>query len=393
MSEPASESLTKLERNDNETPVVDSIGEGVIADYERLIKEFGLEPLQPLINKLPHELRHIYMTRGLMFAHIDFEPVLQRIIEKKPFFVMTGIKPSGEYHIGSLATAQEVVYFQKVGGKVYFCIADFESYYVNGVSFKDARNFAIDNLADIIALGLDPSPEHAYIYRQSTEPIVQQYGLIFSNHLTLNTLFATYGKKEHLGDYNAAMIQAADILLPQIIEGPLPTVVPVGADQAPHGRITRDLARKERFQKAHKFILPSFTFHLLLKGIDGTEKMSKRFPMSYFSMNETEKSIEVKIKNAFTGGRDTAKEQRKLGGRPEICRVFDLFTALFEPSDTALKERENACRKGELLCGPCKKDLLHAIFEFRKNHLEKKEQAKEIAHEIIKETEKREPKV
>ncbi len=373
--------------------VVDAIGEGVIKDYERLINEFGLRPIHPLVKKLPKEKRHVFMNRGIMFGHIDFEPVVEKILKNEPYHVMTGIKPSGEYHIGSFITCMEVIYYQQMGGKVFFCIADFESYAVNGISFSKAREHAVDNLADIIALGLDPSPEKAFIYRQSTEPLVLQYGLIFSNHLTLNSLFAAYGEKDHLGDYNAAMIQVADILLPQILDGPRPTVVPVGADQAPHARVTRDLARKKRFQEALKLKLPSFTFHLLLQGIDGSEKMSKRNSMSYFAMNETEKSIRNKIYNAFTGGRITKEEQRKLGGRPEICRVFDLFKFLMEPSDKALQDREQRCRSGDLLCGPCKKDLIEATFNFRREHLEKKEQAREIAEEIMKETEKREPRV
>ncbi len=388
-----SESNTQQDTERNSSLVVDAIGEGIIKDYERLITEFGLKPLHPLIEKLPSEKRHRFMTRRIMFGHIDFEPVLEKILKNEPFYIMTGIKPSGEYHIGSFTTCLEVIYYQQLNGKVFFCIADFESYAVNGISFSKAREFAIDNLADIIALGLDPSPEKTYIYRQSTEPIVLQYGMIFSNHLTLNTLFATYGQKDHLGDYNAAMIQAADILLPQIKEGPKPTVVPVGADQAPHARITRDLSRKKRFQDALKLKLPSFTFHLLLQGLDGSEKMSKRNPMSYFSMNEAEKEIITKIRNAFTGGRVTREEQRRLGGRPEICRVFNLFKLLMEPSDKALKDREQRCRSGELLCGPCKKDLIEATLQFRKEHLEKKAQALEIAEKIMKETEKKEPKV
>jgi len=54
---------------------------------------------------------------------------------------MTGIKPTGQYHIGSLITCKEVLYFQNLGGKVYFCIADMEAYLHSGVPLKAVNEF------------------------------------------------------------------------------------------------------------------------------------------------------------------------------------------------------------------------------------------------------------
>src|SRR3989304_6193061 len=179
---------------------------------------------------------------------------------------MTGIKPSGAYHIGSLSTVQEVIFFQNLGAKVYFCIADMESLATNDLSLEEASQIAVDNIADVLALGLNPDPKRAYIYKQSSEPEVLRMGFVFSNMITLATMKAIYGDKGRLGYYNSAFIQAADILLPQLRDGPQPTVTPIGADQAPHARLARDIARKERFQDRYKFHAPSFTFHYLIQG-------------------------------------------------------------------------------------------------------------------------------
>jgi tryptophanyl-tRNA synthetase len=212
-------------------------------------------------------------------------------------------------------------------------------------------------------------------------------GFVFSNSVTYATMKAIYGDKTKLGYYNSALIQAADILLPQILDGPQPTITPIGADQAPHARLTRDIARKDRFQERYRFKLPSFTFHYLIEGIDGSEKMSKKNPMSVFSLIENFKSeITPKIKNALTGGRDTAAEQRKLGGRPDRCRVFDLFKFMFEPDDKALKERETVCKNGLLLCGPCKNDLLTAIQEYQEKHVNKKDIMLPVAKELVEQS-------
>ncbi len=366
-----------------ENLVVDALGTGVVKDYDRLVNEFGIEPLSTIIDKIPDDKRHFFMTRGIMFGHTALEPVVDAINNNKPFAVMTGIKPSGKYHVGSISTANEVIYFQKLGGKVSFAIADIESY-ISGMSLDKATEIAIDNVADLFALGLDTDPSKTFIYRQSEDFVVQKYGHIFSSFVTMNTLRAIYGDKVRMGYYNAALIQVADILRPQIVDGSMPTVTPIGADQAPHARLTRDIARKEFLQNDFKFVLPSFTYHKMLMGIDGSDKMSKSIPMSVFTMDESPKDIHKKINNALTGGRDTAQEQREKGANPDACRVMDLFRFLFEPDDKALSERESKCRNGELLCGYCKKDLKAAIDEFQKDHLEKKEQMIELAVEVIK---------
>ncbi|MHA2168873.1 MAG: tryptophan--tRNA ligase [Candidatus Kariarchaeaceae archaeon] len=372
------------ENGDSNDLVVDALETGVVKDYSRLMSEFGIEPLSNVIKSIPDEQQHYFMRRGIMFGHTDLQPVINAAKEKKPFAVMTGIKPSGGYHVGSISTVAEVVYFQKLGGKVSFCIADIESYIANGTSFDKAEEIAIDNIADLFAMGYDPNPDRSFIYSQSKEPLVQKYGHIFASHVTLNSLKSIYGEKLRVGYYNAALIQVADILLPQIQWGSMPTVTPIGADQAPHARLTRDIARKEIFQEEFKFNLPSFTFHLMMEGIDGSDKMAKRNPMSVFTFEEEVKDINKKIDNALTGGRDTAKEQREKGGNPDKCRVMDLFTFMFEEDDILLEDRKQRCRSGELLCGPCKRDLKGAIEEFRSNHLEKKSQMIELAVETVK---------
>jgi tryptophanyl-tRNA synthetase len=189
---------------------------------------------------------------------------------------------------------------------------------------------------------------------------------------------AIYGEKP-FGLYLAALIQVGDIILPQIIDGPQPTVVPVGIDQDPHIRLTRDLTR--RYYK--KFFLPGATYHKLLPGLDGSEKMSKRNPNSYFTFNEELDSIERKLKGALTGGRRNKKEQQELGGRPQDCMIYKILMYHFEPDDAKLAEEFEACIKGELLCGEHKQMSVERVLKFIKEHREKKERQIEKAKEIL----------
>ena len=94
--------------NSNDNPqnnsVVDAFG-GAVTDYDRLMDEFGIRPIDEAISSLPKKKRHYYMNRNIMFGHTSLEPVIDAINKKKPFAIMTGIKPSSaEYHIGNLIT-------------------------------------------------------------------------------------------------------------------------------------------------------------------------------------------------------------------------------------------------------------------------------------------------
>ena len=359
---------------------------GKITDIERAMTEFGIQDISEIVDSLDDSMDHKYFRRGLLFGHTDASKIFDAVKKKQSFIVMTGIKPTGQYHIGSLLTCNEVLYFQSLGGKVYFCIADMESYLHNGVPLEIAHETAIDNIADILALGLDP--KNAYIYKQSEEKNVLRMASQFSRSVTYNMMKGIYGEQA-FGAYQSSLIQAGDILLPQLpdYEGPTITVTPVGLEQAPHARLTRDLARKQLYREQFGFIMPSFTFHRILGSLDGGEKMSKSAGKDFIlTLAESEKSLKSKIAKIFTGGRDTREEQRNLGGQTEICRVFDLFKFYFTEDDKDLTKREQDCKSGKILCGECKRDLHECAFSFIEKHQEKKQIKLDLAKQIIEES-------
>ena len=357
---------------------IDPWGETVVEDYARVLKEFGIEPLALILPQIPNPSS--MMRRGVVFGHRDLPRVLDAHKKGKDFAVMSGIKPSGEFHLGTLLTAKEIVYFQKMGGRAFYCIADIEAYEDNNQSLETSEQIAVGNVADILALGFDPQRGH--IYRQSKETRVKDLSFAFGRAVTLNTIRAIYGERQ-IGLYQAALVQAGDILLPQLKDfgGPKPTVVPVGIDQDPHLRLTRDLAQK--FESRYKFIPPSSTYHQLIKGLTGAPKMSKREPMSYFTLDEPLESIEKKVKSAFTGGRATVEEQRRLGANPDICPIYDLARFVFMDNDWDLKKMYDDCKSGALLCGECKTMRFELVSKFVKEHKRKKDQQVDKARQIL----------
>jgi len=357
---------------------LDPFGTTLVKDYERLYAEFGIQPFKPLLPQIPNP--SAAMRRGVIFGHRDFERILEAMRRNEEFAVMSGIKPTGEFHLGTLMTAREIIYFQQQGAVAFYCIADVEAYEDNGIPFEESEKIAINNVADILALGFDP--KRGYIYRQSRENRVKDLAIMFGRGVTLATMKAIYGER-HMGLYLSALIQAGDILMPQLEDfgGPKPTVVPVGVDQDPHIRFTRDLAAK--FHSKYGFIPPSSTYHKLIKALDGGYKMSKRNPMSYFTLDEDPDVIAKKISYAFTGGQPTAEEQRKFGGNPDVCPIFDLYLFHFFEDDRDVIELYNDCKCGNILCGEDKARLIKIVTEFIKEHQRKKRRCIDKAREIL----------
>jgi len=366
-----------LSANDKKT-ILDPFGTTVIEDYDKLCEEFGIQPFKPLLNQVPNP--SMYMRRNVVFGHRDLESVLNAMKNHEEFAVMSGIKPTGEFHLGTLMTAREVIYFQQQGAKAFYCIADIEGYEDNKIPFEKSEKYAAGNIADLLALGFDP--KKGYIYRQSKERRVQDLAIFFGRAATLATMKAIYGER-HIGLYLAALIQAGDILMPQLkdFDGPKPTVVPVGVDQDPHLRFTRDLA--SRFHRKYDFVLPSSTVHKIMKGLDGSPKMSKRNPMSYFTLHDKPEAIAKKISNAFTGGKPTVKEQRESGGVPEICPVYELCMYQFEEDDKEIIKVYNDCRAGKLLCGEHKQKAIENVLKFVKEHQQRRKKYVDKAKELL----------
>jgi tryptophanyl-tRNA synthetase len=358
--------------------MLDPWGTTVVEDYNHLYEEFGIQKFDDLCSVVPNP--NMYMRRGVIFGHRDFGRVLAAMIKGEDFAVMSGIKPTGEFHLGTLMTAKEIIYFQQQGAQAFYAIADIEAYEDNKLSFDETEKISVGNVADLLALGFDPKRGH--IYRQYKEQRVRDLAIHFGAGVTLATMKAIYGER-HIGLYLSALVQAGDILMPQLKDfgGPKPTVVPVGVDQDAHLRLTRDLANK--FRRKFKFVPPSSTYHKILKGLDGSPKMSKRNPMSYFTLNESPRTIAKKIASAFTGGRATVEEQRKLGGVPEICPIYEIEMCHFIDDDDYMVKVYNDCKCGRLLCGEHKAQTKEIVLKFIENHQMRRKKQIDKAREIL----------
>ncbi len=355
---------------------LDPWGSAQVKSYKKLMKEFGIQPFSEILNKLDDP--HPYMKRGIIYGHRDFGRVAEAMKKHEKFAMMTGFMPSGKAHLGHRMLMDQIVWYQKKRALVYVCIADVEAYTVRRISRKDCLKFGMDYLAYLAAMGLDATKAVLY-FQSGKDGKYHAFSKLAARKVTFNELEAIYGSLTP-GKIVSALTQVADILLPQLEHGAMPTVVPVGSDQDPHMRLTRDIAARTKAE--YGFILPSSTYHKFQTGLDGG-KMSSSKPSSFIALDEDEKSIKKKVMNAVTGGRITLEEQKKLGGNPDVCTVFELFAYHVEKNDKELNRIYDECKAGKRLCGPCKKECAEKLAAMLKDLNEKKEVEKERIKEFV----------
>lgn len=353
-------------------------------DYNKLVKEFGIHPLK----ELPEIFnKNILFRRKTIFAHRDIQRILEAIKDKKPFVMMTGLMPTGKFHLGHMILAQQMIFYQKLGAKLYIAVADLEAYNARGQSLEDSRKIAIEEyIKNYIALGL--KPENCEIYFQSERSKDAKKSNAFYRLQNLLARYATFNEfKAVYGDISpgkmlSALLQASDMLHPQLpeFEGQIPVVVPVGIDQDPHLRLARDVSQRI---KNPKFIQLSSTYHLFMPGLSGG-KMSSSDPNSFIALTDSEEEVKKKInKYAFSGGKDTLEEHRKLGGNPDIDVSFQYLNFFFEDDDKKLAKIYNDYKSGKLLSGELKKITIDKINAFLKDHQKRRKDAEKVISKFI----------
>ncbi|MDH7517447.1 MAG: tryptophan--tRNA ligase [Candidatus Thermoplasmatota archaeon] len=397
-------------------------------DYARLRDEFGIEKFTEKDWKdLPHP--HKLLRRGIVFGHRGFGLIHNAITKKKPWAILTGLMPSGKMHLGHKMVIDEVIYYQSIGADVNIAVADIEAFATRGYTLEETKELALNEyIPNYIALGL--KPEKCRIYFQSKNQDVKDLAYILGKKINWSQMVATYGfnGSTNMAHIFSPLVQTGDILHVQLEKygGVRPTLVPVGVDQDPHIRLSRDIAQDHRIynvtvtkdnkigvfvkvdtnveklldnaeeilhklgyidlkritdykaiyiQKAKEedipkidelfaksetklggygFMQPSSTYHRFITGLTG-EKMSSSKPESGIFLTDPPKNAAKKIMNAKTGGAVSLEMQKKEGGKPDECMIYELFLYHLIEDDRELQEIHNSCKKGERMCGNCKK--------------------------------------
>jgi len=356
-------------------------------NYEKLIKEFGTEEVNDTllkrIEKYTGEL-HFMLRRKVFFSHRDMHWLLDEYEKGNKFVIYTGRGPSGDMHIGHIVPLIFTKWLQeKFNAELYFQITDDEKFLFSkkeNQTIEDVNKLAHDNLLDIIALGFKPKKTKIFIDTEYAKTLYKE-AIKVAKHLTFSTAKATFGftNESNVGQIFFTSMQSVPAFLPTIQKGKMtPVLIPCAVDQDPHFRITRDIASKLGYPK------PAAIHSIFIPGLQHGGKMSTSEPNSTIFLKDTPKQVKDKInKQAFSGGRDTIEEHRRLGGNPDIDVSFQLLRIIFEPDDQKLQKIYDDYKSGKMLSGELKQICIEKINAFLEKHQEKREKAKDSIHDFL----------
>lgn len=286
--------------------------------------------------------------------------------------ILSGMRPTGPLHLGHLVGALKN--WVKLQGEYecLFMIADWHalmSEYENPQALKENT---LDNVIDWLACGIDP--HQSTIFIQSHIKGHLELYMVFSLFIPLGWLQRCPTYKEQLrevtnrtlstyGFLGYPVLQAADILLYKADS------VPVGEDQLPHIELTREIAKKfNSLYKRDVFPLPKalLTKTSRLLGLDG-RKMSKSYN-NYIALSDKPELIRKKTQSMFT---DPLRIKFSDPGHPEKCNVHNYY-AIFAPERK--KEIDELCRRAQIGCTNCKKELAQILIRFLEPIQEKRDE-------------------
>ncbi len=356
-------------------------------DYARLREQFGTqeitEPLLERLRSVTHGPLHPLLSRGIYYSHRDLEQVLDQYERGDPFFLYSGRGPSGPLHLSHLVPFALCQWFQeKLDVPMYIQITDDEKFWARSkLTREETIRWGYENLVDILALGFDPKKTRVFFDSRS---IAALYPLAIrvARKIPYSTVKAVFGfpPSTNIGLVFYTALQTVPCFYPSWESGrTVPCLIPCGIDQDPHFRVTRDIAEPLGYPK------PALIHSQMIPGLLGEEVMSttgNEVDNALF-LNDPPKVVERKLRRAFTGGRASVEEQRRLGATPEICSIWALWRTRFADSQEKFEQVTRDCRSGALLCGDCKGELIERVHAFYRQHAKAREKVYDSAQSLI----------
>lgn len=286
--------------------------------------------------------------------------------------VVSGIRPTGNLHLGNYFGALRNFIKMQNENNCYFFIADYHSLTTHPTP-ADLHGNVKSVLIDYLAAGLDP--DKATLYLQSDLPETAELYLFLNMNAYLGELERVTSFKDKArvqpDNINAGLLtyptlMAADIIIHKAHK------VPVGKDQEQHLEMTRTFANRfNRLYNVDYFPEPvayNFGEQLVkIPGLDGSTKMGKsEGEGNAIFLNDEPEAIRKKIMKAVTDSGPTKPNQPK----PQaIENIFFLMQALSKPETFAHFENEyNECR---IRYGDMKKQLATDAIAFTEPFREK----------------------
>lgn len=361
----------------------DVSGEFREADYLRIATEFGARIINPELRTRIEGLaggKSRFLDQEVFFAHRDLDLVLDDISAGRDFYLYTGRGPSGKMHLGHLLPFMFTRWLQKsFNANLIIQITDDEKFIFRDIEWKDLKVATRENILDILSLGFEPRRTHILIDSLNGSTLYRRAVEVSRNiNISLSRSVFGFTDSDNVGKYFFTSIQSVPAFLVSSILGRnVRCLIPHAIDQDPHFKVSRDVLPKLGYLK------PSSIISKFLPSMQGSGKMSSSDPNSGIFLDDPPKTVRRKLmKYAFSGGRDTAEEQRKYGANPDIDFSFNVYRLLEEDGDKVSKVKEEY-RNGELLSGELKEMVALKINEVLQHLNEQRNAVKDNIDEFM----------
>jgi tryptophanyl-tRNA synthetase len=270
------------------------------------------------------------------------------------------MRPTGRLHLGHLAGAlQNWVDLQERYDCFYF-VADWHALTSDYASTGPLVEYALDNVADWIAAGVDP--ERSVVFAQSLVPEHAELYLLLQMVTPIPWLERVPTYKEQLeqlaakdlsslGFLGYPLLQTADVIMYNA------NYVPVGDDQVPHLELSREVVRRFHNFYGEVFVEPQalLTPTPRLPGLDN-RKMSKSYGNT-IDLSDDHKTIYHKVRQMYT---DPKRVRADIPGTVEGNPVF-IYHDAFNPDRGEVEDLKTRYRLGQVGDVEVKNKLAKAI--------------------------------
>lgn len=329
------------------------------------------------IEKLTGRPAHPWLKRGHFFSHRDLKELLDAYEKGLPFYLYTGRGPSSEsLHLGHLIPFIFTKYLQDAFNvPLVIQMTDDEKFLWKDLTLSECHHYARENAKDIIALGFDINK--TFIFSD-----VEYVGTMYPNIVKIQKAVTGSQAKgifgftdsSSIGKFAFPAVQAAPSFpnsFPHIFGARIDIrcLIPCAIDQDPYFRMTRDVAPRLGYLK------PALIHSKFFPALQGPKtKMSASDENSAVFLTDTPKAIRKKITHhAFSGGRDTAEEQRKYGANVDVDVSYQWLT-YFLYDDKQLNDIRENYKTGRLLTKDVKETLISLLLDLVTRHQQAREQ-------------------
>ncbi|MEM0158452.1 MAG: tryptophan--tRNA ligase [Thermoplasmataceae archaeon] len=324
------------------------------AQYRRIAEEFGAKLIDSeMINGIRSALGevHPFLLNGTFYAHRDLDVALNDFKSGKKVYLYTGRGPSGKMHLGHILPFLFTKWLQeKMGAHLIIQITDDEKFVFRDLEMEDLHRYTRENILDILSLGFDPKKTHILVDTECSG-LLYNSAIKIARFVNVSLSKAVFGfqDSDNVGKYFFTCIQSVPaFLLTEQTGETWRCLIPYAIDQDPHFKISRDILPKIGMPK------PSSIISKFMPALKGSGKMSSSDPNSGIFLDDTPAAVRKKLmKYAFSGGRDTAEEQRKFGANPDVDFAFNAYR-LLEEDLQKVQRIQDEYRSGSLLSGEMK---------------------------------------